>query len=104
MVNPPLMREEIVQKFHDGHVGVTKCLERANSPMWWPGIIKRVPRLGFCQVNRPLQRREPLIPSPLPESPWQKVGVDPFELDGKKYVVLVDYITRGILILLMYLA
>ena len=101
MVSPALMREKIVQKFYDGHFGVTKCLERVNSPVW-PGIIKRAPRLGFCQVNRPLQRREPFIPSPLPERPWQKVGVNAFELDGKKYVVLVEHITRGILILLMY--
>lgn len=35
-----------------------------------------------------------LKPSPLPERPWQKVGVDAFESEGKKYVVVIDYFSR----------
>ena len=85
------MKEEVLQRIHDGHLGVTKCLERAKSSVWWPGITKtieeKVELCHFHQVNRPSQRKEPLKTSQLPDRPWQKVAVDALELDGKKYLV-----------------
>ncbi len=39
-------------------------------------------------------RKEPLIPSTLPNYPWEKVGSDRFVLDGKTYLIAVDYFSR----------
>ena len=38
--------------------------------------------------------REPLITSPVPEYPWQVVGSDLFELNGVKYLLVADYLSR----------
>lgn len=37
---------------------------------------------------------QPLIPTSLPDYPWQKVGSDLFTLQGINYIVIVDYFSR----------
>ena len=39
---------------------------------------------------------EPMIASKLPDYPWLEVGADLFELEGIKYLLLVDYFSRYI--------
>ena len=36
----------------------------------------------------------PLIPSTLPDYPWQQVAADLFQLKGSDYIVIVDYFSR----------
>ena len=36
-------------------------------------------------------RKEPLIPTPLPDYPWQLVGTDLFDMNQKHYLLVVDY-------------
>ena len=43
-----------------------------------------------------IQHPEPLMPSPLPTRPWQKVGTDLFEWKKTDYVLVVDYYSRYI--------
>ena len=38
--------------------------------------------------------REPMIPSPLPTYPWEKVATDLFEFQGQHYLLLVDYFSQ----------
>ena len=65
--------------------------------VWWPGISSAVQEMiQQCQVcaRDTEPTREHLIPSPLPDYPWQVVGSDLFELHGKKYLLVVDYFSR----------
>ena len=42
------------------------------------------------------QQAEPLMPTPLPTLPWQKVGVDLFEYKKSSYIIVIDYFSRFI--------
>ncbi|KAK6490724.1 hypothetical protein HHUSO_G5370 [Huso huso] len=97
---PKSLRQEIIERLHDGHYGITKCRERAKMSVWWPGIGKEIQNTiqacKVCQEAKPTQHREPLMTTPLPDRPWKRVGADICELQKKHYLIAVDYFSRYI--------
>ena len=49
-----------------------------------------------CQVciKRSRPAREPLQPHEIPNRPWQKLGMDFFDLQGKSYILICDYFSK----------
>ena len=106
IVIPPAIRTDILERLHESHQGLTKCQARAQSCVWWPGITRDFTELVNncmeCREKRPTQRSEPLMPSELPERPWQSLAADLFELKNKHYLVVIDYYSRWIEIKPLY--
>jgi len=97
IVVPESMREQTLRKLHTGHQGIERCRLRARSSVWWPGLSKQISDLVKCCPECAKEftpNKEPLIPTALPEYPWQKVGSDLFTLQGVQYLVVVDYFSR----------
>jgi len=98
IVIPSALRSEMLQKIHIGHMGMEKCKLRAKDVLFWPGMNKAiesmVAKCGICQEGMMANPKEPMIPHPVPSVPWEVVGTDLFELDGHKYVIVVDYYSR----------
>ena len=38
--------------------------------------------------------KEPMVPTVLPDRPWQMLGVDLLDFNGQQYMVAVDYYSR----------
>ena len=98
IVVPESLQQETLAKLHHGHQGIVRCrLYRAQNSVWWPGIFQRIKDVidhnSVC-VKHSTPHREPLIPTLLPNYPWQSVAVDLFVLNGVNYVVIVDYFSR----------
>lgn len=106
---PKLHRPTVLQLAHThllgAHLGVDKTKERILQRFFWPGVHKEVENYcrscPECQVTAPKPMyRNPLIPLPIIETPFERVGLDivgplPKSARGHQYIlVLVDYATR----------
>ena len=99
IVIPKDLQQEVLSELHSDHLGIHKCKERAHCSLWWPGINVDIEEYikkcrVCCQFQRP--QFEPLCPSELPDTPWQKVGTDLFEWKQVSYLFVVDYYSRFI--------
>ncbi|KAI2650239.1 Retrovirus-related Pol polyprotein from transposon 17.6 [Labeo rohita] len=63
IVIPTLLREEMLQRIHSGHMGIEKSKQRARDILFWP---------------------EPVISHPIPNRPWQTVGTGTIYLNYLK--------------------
>ena len=95
---PKSLRQQMIESVHTGHMGTQKCLQRAKDVMFWPGMAKQicdyVLSCSICLSNRNSNQKEPLTLHEIPSRPWQKLGSDLFSLEGKDYLVTVDYYSR----------
>ena len=96
---PVSLQREVLDQLHAGHQGIKKCRERAKQAVWWPGLSKQLEMLlNNCPACYKLrsQRAQPLISTPLPNLPWQKVATDLFEWQKNTYLLIIDYFSRWI--------
>ena len=89
------LRSEMFDKIHSSHSGVEKCLNKARETVYWPGVCEqikeKVAKCEICNKYRNCQIKEPLLPHPVPDRPWQVLAADLFVLPRGKFLVLVDY-------------
>ena len=91
---PSSLRLKILDELHAGHQGINKTRMRANQSVWWPGMSREIADLvQNCRTCARDERnkKEPLIATPTPELPWQKVASDLFEWNKQQYLLVIDY-------------
>ncbi|XP_065306667.1 uncharacterized protein [Dermacentor albipictus] len=88
------MRKEVLERIHEGHMGLNKCQARARGLVFWPGLnfdIKNL--LQSCEICRKYtykQQSEPFMIRPAPAHAWYRVGVDIFQYGGSSYLSVFD--------------
>ena len=97
IVIPTSLRQETLKKVHAGHQGRERCQSRIRCSVWWPGVMKQmaatIQQCPAC-AKEATPRKQPLMPSPLPDYPWQVIGTDLFKLNGETYLLVVDYLLK----------
>ena len=95
IVIPQSLRQDLKIKVHADHQDVNSCFRRARDLIFWPGmsadIRAYVESCDTCATYCAKQPEQPLQMHEDRERPWQKVGSDIFTIEGRNYVVTVDY-------------
>ena len=110
VVVPKEYRPKILHTAHDitmaGHMGVRKTKQRVLAHFYWPGVFHDVAQYcrdcPACQMmdKGKEQRKAPLIPMPIIDTPFKRIGIDivgPMarSCKGHKYLLTIcDYATR----------
>ena len=89
------MQKEVLEKIHEEYQGISKCRERDRQTVWWPQISREikdcVSKCSFCLEKQPSQ---PLLPSKLPDRPFQRIAVDICEFKNSNFLISVDMYSR----------
>ena len=93
-VIPRLLRKLILDNLHSANQGVTGMRHRANQSVYWPGLDNSIrihrDNCRDCAERAPSQPPEPLILTPSPDYPFQKICADFFHIGSHGYLSVVD--------------
>jgi len=95
---PKLMRPKMKERIHYSHIGVNGCLRRARECMYWPGMTaelkEHIAQCETCSKHEVKQQKETLMSHEVAERPWEKIGTDLYTIDGKEYLIVMDYFSN----------
>ncbi|UYV70039.1 K02A2.6-like, partial [Cordylochernes scorpioides] len=95
---PKTQRSDTLKILHASHQGINNTIALAKGFIYWPGMNKEIEELiNNCSIRQQTSRanlKEPLLPHQAPEYPLQKVGIDIFQIESSKYLLIVDYFSK----------
>ena len=100
VIIPSSLRSEYLNRIHEGHLGITRCQQRARNSIFWPGInqdiVDVIRQCQPCQTHQKSQAKEPMEPILIntPNVPFHTLGCDLFSLNDKDYLVIGDYYSK----------
>ena len=97
IVIPSCLREEYLQRLHQGHLSATKVQQNARQHLYWPGLDADIAdytrRCQEC-ICRSQPSKEPLQAHDVPQEPWERIAMDYFYMNGRLYILICDYFSK----------
>ena len=97
IVIPSCLREEYLQRLHQGHLSATKVQQNAHQHLYWPGLDADIAdytrRCQEC-IRRSQPPKEPLQAHEVPQEPWERIAMDYFYMNGRLYILICDYFSK----------
>ena len=93
-----ILRLEMRKILHQGHLGIEKTKSQVRQSLFWPNmnadITDTILNYEACQQYKNHQDGEQLKNHEIPHKPWTKVGTDLFKIQGRTYLILVNYYSK----------
>ena len=100
IIVPESLRQEMLSKIHESHLGVEKSKKRARDIMYWPNmstqISDMISKCTSCLKYQRKQSKQPLKQHEVPTNPWEKLAADLLTLNGTDYLLTVDYFSKWV--------
>ena len=99
---PTSMRNDTKKKVHTSHLAVESNTRRALDTIFWPGMRHELQEYYInceqCSRYSARNSKETLITRLVLEYPFQRIGLDTMTLDGREYLVCVNYFSNYTLV------
>ena len=91
---PPELYDRSLHELHEMHLGIEKMQHRARATLYWSGLdadtVEYVKRCKTCTQHKVTLHIQPMLPTDVPEAPWQNLVPDFFNFKGKEYLLIAD--------------
>ena len=99
LIIPEKLQKKVINIAHQSHQGIVKTKQFIREKVWFPNIDilveETIKSCIPCQASQNQKNdRDPIIPTPLPDEPWQSVSMDflgPFPTGDYLMVIIDDY-------------
>ncbi len=105
VVIPKQMQKEILNLFHEQHLGIVRTKMLMRSYCWWPGMNEDIESFisscAVCQETQNFSNSSTLLPWPSAPSNFYRVNIDFFYKHNYIFLILVDNKSKWVEVKLM---
>lgn len=92
------LRKYVLTKLHESHLGLTKTMQKAKHSLYWPRMSEDISAMvagcSACNEYPRCPNNLSLMPTPVANYPFQMIGTDLFQIDGRSFLLTVDYFSK----------
>lgn len=94
LIVPRKLVPMILGLVHETHLGIVKSKQLARLSLYWSGmsndIEEYIRKCDVCATYANNNQKETLLPYPVPQRPWERIGIDIATHEQKDYLVCYD--------------
>ena len=97
-MHSPELLDHTLADLHGTHQGIHRMQAQAREAVYWPGIdadiVDYVHQYTICTKYKASPAAQPMLPSDVPDSPWEEITADYLNHQGKEYLLICDVFSK----------